>query len=174
VDFSSTDEYELLVDEYDFMRTYKKQWQEVPYPVIFTTTDAVVVQSGHILLVKRRSAPGCGLWALPGGFLKYDQPILDSMIRELREETKLRVPERILEGSIKAREVFDAPQRSLRGRTVTHAFYIQLPAGKLSKVKGSSDASSAKWFPLDEAFNMGENLFEDHLFIIKHFLGETE
>ena len=173
VEFKKTEEYKILVEEFEFVQTYRKQWEKVPYPVIFTTTDAVVVQSGHILLVQRKAAPGYGLWALPGGFLEYDEYVVDSMIRELREETKLRVPVPILKGSIKSKEVFDHPKRSLRGRTITHAFLIELPNGPLSKVKGGSDAAQAKWFPIAEVLNMGNQLFEDHLSIIQHFLGEV-
>jgi len=171
--FRDTDAYAQLVEEYEFVEKYKSQWDNVPYPVTFTTTDAVVVQSGHVLLVQRRAAPGAGLWALPGGFLGQDERIVDSMIRELREETKLKVPAPVLKGSIKDQEVFDHPGRSLRGRTITHSFYIELPPGPLSKVKGSDDAAKAKWVPISEALEMGPQLFEDHIHIIRHFLGEV-
>ena len=65
------------------------------------TVDAVVVQSGHILLVKRGDMPGKGLWALPGGFLNQEETMLDGAIRELKEETKIKVPVPVLKGSIK-------------------------------------------------------------------------
>ena len=168
--FSETFVYDSLVKEQKFITAYKKSWEAAPYAPSFITSDAVVVQSGHILLVKRGAEPGKGLWALPGGFVNPQERIEDGMIRELREETKLKVPAPVLRGSIKAKEVFDHPDRSLRGRTVTQAFYIELPPGKLPAVKGGDDAAEAKWVPL--AFVREEELFEDHYSIIKHFVGE--
>jgi bifunctional NMN adenylyltransferase/nudix hydrolase len=55
-----------LKAEAEFIAGYRKAWS-APYPVTFVTVDAVVVHSGHLLLVRRRSEPGRGLWALPGG-----------------------------------------------------------------------------------------------------------
>lgn len=165
--WSRSSEYRELVNEYNFINDYKKAWEAAPYPPTFVTVDAAVIQSGHILLVQRRAAPGKGLWALPGGFVNPQEYLTVAVLRELREETKLKVPTAVLAGSMKGREVFDNPSRSLRGRTITHAFAFHLPAGELPKVKGSDDAAKAKWFPLDDVLNMEEYLFEDHSDIVK-------
>lgn len=171
--FRETKEYEVLVREYNKIKAYKKAWEAAPYPPTFVTSDAVVVQSGHILLVQRDAAPGEGQWALPGGFVNQTETVEECAIRELREETKLKVPAPVLKGSIKASKVFDYPGRSLRGRTITNAFLIELPPGELPKVKGSDDARKAKWFTIDEAFRMNDQLFEDHPDIINYFLGRV-
>lgn len=168
--FAAKAEYDELVKEHEFIKSYKKSWEAAPYPPTFVTCDAVIVQSGHILLVKRKAAPGKGLWALPGGFVDQDERIEDAMIRELREETKIKVPAPVLRGSIKAKEVFDHPGRSLRGRTITQAFYIELEAGKLPAVKGSNETAEAKWIPLSHIRE--EEMFEDHISIIQHFVGK--
>lgn len=160
-------DYANLVEEFKHIQEYKKSWESAPYAPTFVTTDAVVIQSGHILLVQRKASPGKGLWALPGGFLNPSEYLVDGVIRELREETKIKVPEPVLRGSIKGTMVFDKPSRSLRGRTITHAFAMELPVGSLSKVKGSDDARYAKWFPIDDVLDMEEMLFEDHLDIIR-------
>lgn len=170
--WAKSEEYFTLVEEFNFINSYKKAWESAPYPPIFVTTDAAVIQSGHILLVKRRAAPGKGLWALPGGFVNQHEFVDDAVFRELIEETKIKVPEKILRGSIVAKRVFDHPGRSLRGRTITHAFSILLPNGELSKVKGADDAVKAKWFPLDDALEMSEYLFEDHFDVIKWAIDE--
>jgi bifunctional NMN adenylyltransferase/nudix hydrolase len=132
------------------------------------TVDAVVVQSGHILLVKRGDMPGKGLWALPGGFLNQDEKMLDGAIRELKEETKIKVPVPVLKGSIKESKTFDAPNRSSRGRTITQAFLIDLGVGELPKVKGSDDAEKAFWVPFNKVKQ--EKMFEDHFHIIDNFI----
>lgn len=96
---------------------------------------------------------------------------MDSMLRELREETRLKVPEPVLRGSVKADKVFDHPERSLRGRTITHAYLIELADGPLPPVKGGDDAAKAKWLPIAQVMEMDEVMFEDHLDIIRYFLG---
>jgi len=170
--FQLTEDYEKLVREYMFNKAYKEAWAAAPYEPTFVTVDAVVVQSGHILLVRRRAEPGKGLYAMPGGFLNPNEKIKDAVIRELREETKIKVPDPVLRGSVKAREVYDKPERSLRGRTITHASLIELQPGELPKVKGSDDAEKAKWVPISVFEKMEDQMFEDHYHIIKDMLGK--
>lgn len=170
--FRESETFATLKTEYRFIESYKMAWQVAPYPPTFTTVDAVVVQAGHVLLIERRAAPGRGLWALPGGFINQGERLQDAVIRELREETKLKVPEPVLKGSIKSKEVFDHPDRSLRGRTITHAFLIQLAeVGELPMVKGGDDAAAAFWVPIADVMNRREHLFEDHFHIITTMLG---
>lgn len=159
-----------LVEEHKMVKKYKEAWKAAPFPPTFMTVDAVVVQSGHILLVKRGDMPGKGLWALPGGFLNQEETMLDGAIRELKEETKIKVPVPVLKGSIKASKTFDAPNRSARGRTITQAFFIDLGVGELPKVKGSDDAEKAFWVPLNEVGKQRDRFFEDHAFIIDYFI----
>lgn len=160
--------WDTLSKEYDMVKAYKKAWEAAPYPPTFMTTDAIVVQSGHILLVKRGDMPGKGLLALPGGFLNQEETMLEGCIRELKEETKIKVPVPVLKGSIKQSKTFDAPNRSVRGRTITQAFFIDLGTGELPKVKGSDDAEKAMWVPFKDVKQ--ELMFEDHFHIIDTFV----
>lgn len=162
--FKNKGEYTELKAEFDFIKTYKKSWAAAPYAPTFLTADAVVVQSGHVLLIKRKASPGKGLWALPGGFVNQGERIEAAMLRELKEETKIKVPVPVLKGNVKGSKIFDAPDRSLRGRTVTQAFLIELPAGELPEIRGGDDAEKAKWVPL--SFVREEEMFEDHFSII--------
>ena len=170
--FKETNAYEEIIKERNLMDSYKKQYAGLQFEPIFVTTDAIVVQSGHVLLIKRRSYPGKGLWALPGGFVNAstDKSIQDAMLRELKEETCIKVPIPVLIGNIQSSKVFDAIGRSSRGRTVTHAFHIQLPDnGTLPKIKGSDDAEKAIWMPISSL--KSEYFFEDNFEIINHFVG---
>src|SRR3546814_1536678 len=54
-----------------------KAWEGSPYPVIFNTADAIIVQGNKLLMVKRRGYPGKGLWALPGGFLNHRERVIE-------------------------------------------------------------------------------------------------
>lgn len=167
--FTHTEEFTQLQKEIRFVRDYKKQWEIAPYPVKHMTVDALVEQSGHVLLVRRKSSPGEGLWALPGGHLDPEETTLNGAIRELKEETKLKVPDPVLKGSIVDKELFDNPHRSTIGRVITHAFHFKLNDDiKLPKVKGSDDADKAKWVPISDLVE--SELYDDHYFIICHFL----
>jgi bifunctional NMN adenylyltransferase/nudix hydrolase len=169
--FRHTPEWTQIIHEREFIANYKKQYSSLPYPPVFVTTDAVVIQSGHVLMIKRRSEPGKGLWALPGGFLNADtdKSVQACAIRELKEETGIKVPVPVLIGSIKDNHVFDAIDRSTRGRTITHAFKIVLPDGELPKVKGLDDAEKAQWIPLGELDS--SVCYEDHYEMIQYFVG---
>ena len=122
-------------------------------------------------MIRRRAEPGKGLWALPGGYVNAntDKSVEDAAIRELREETGIKVPAPVLKGSIQDNRVFDAIGRSARGRTITHAFKIVLPDGELPKVKGMDDAEKARWVPIAEV--RSEQCFEDHYEILQNFVG---
>lgn len=166
-----TERYASLAKEWQFIEGYKESWATAPFPPIFVTADAIVVSSGHVLVVKRKINPGKGLYALPGGFIKQYERVKDAAIRELREETGIMLDKQILESAITASHVFDYPHRSQRGRTITHGFYLQLKDGKLPPVKGGDDAAEALWLPLWDAMQAEDKFFEDHLHIINFFTG---
>ena len=167
--FKMGPEFAQLLAEREFLDDYPRKWGRGP----FVTADAVVVQSGHILLIERGRLPGKGLLALPGGFVEPGERIRDAAIRELREETgiadaKGQIPPAMLASLIEDHRtrVFDAPLRSLRGRIITHAFLFRLPERRqLFRVKGGDDAAQAHWHRIgDLAPTM---FFEDHWSIIE-------
>ena len=168
--FRSSVHYKDLKAEFDYLLEYKKQWAGAPYPPVFVTTDAVVVRSGHVLLIRRGGNPGRGKLAMPGGFLEQSETLLESCLRELREETGIGLSKELLEDAVKGSHVFDYPGRSQRGRTVTHAFYFDLGLGQLPRVNGSDDAAEALWMPLSDVLAHPEWFFEDHYSIVEHFL----
>lgn len=159
--------WQNLCAEHAFVAAYKSSWASAPYAPTFVTVDAVVIQDGHVLMVERGANPGKGLLALPGGFVNANELLKDAVIRELREETRLKVAPNQLKGSIIAREIFDAPDRSLRGRTITQAtlFNLASTADGLAKVKGGDDAAKAMWIPLSALDR--SKIFEDHFHIIQ-------
>ncbi len=170
--WSAGETFKRLKEEFDYVADYKEQWRGSPFPPIFCTTDCVVLKSGHILLVRRKGKVGKGLLALAGGYLAASESILMGAIRELKEETAIKVSKEDLIKSIVDQKVFDHPQRSVKMRTITHAFMINLGSGDLPKVKGSDDAEKAIWLPLNEIPHNEAEFFEDHFYIIQHFLSK--
>jgi bifunctional NMN adenylyltransferase/nudix hydrolase len=175
-EFAKTPHCTNLTQEFAFLQDYRAKYKYAgsDFPPIFATTDAVVVEAGYILLVQRKFHPGKDAWALPGGFVGQHEKLLDAAIRELKEETRLKVPTPVLRGSLKGQQVFDDPDRSQRGRTITHAFFFELSHNQwtgLSDVRAADDAAKAQWVPINEFLNMQERMYEDHYFIAQHFLG---
>ncbi|MBU2724805.1 bifunctional nicotinamide-nucleotide adenylyltransferase/Nudix hydroxylase [Acidithiobacillus ferridurans] len=172
-EFRRLPQYQRLVNEHAFLKSYHRQFASYPYPPVFVTVDAVVIHSGHILLVERKAEPGKGLLALPGGFIDQRERIADGMLRELKEETNIKIPLPVLRGSIKSSRVFDDPDRSQRGRTITHAFHIEFPGGELPRIKGGDDAAKAVWLPLSDFYALDGAMYEDHWHIAAGFIGLT-
>ncbi|MHB0775530.1 bifunctional nicotinamide-nucleotide adenylyltransferase/Nudix hydroxylase [Halomonas sp. WWR20] len=170
IEFQHRGAYLSLLEEQHLLKQHQDAWAQAPYPPVFITVNAVVVQSGHVLLVKRSAAPGKGLLALPGGFVRQHERLLDGCLRELRERVRLKVPEAVLKGSLRSQRLFDEPHRSWRGRTLAEAFYFALrPEQQLPHLRPSRGGEQARWVPLADL--EPETLFEDHFFIIQNFLG---
>jgi bifunctional NMN adenylyltransferase/nudix hydrolase len=167
--FKSTEKFKYLKAGFDYVMDYREDQRGAKWPITFVTVDSVVIKSGHVLVVRRRGARGKGQIALPGGFLNQDETTQDGALRELKEETAIKVSKEDLESSIKSSRVFDHPKRSLRGRVITHAFLIDLSMGSLPQVRGSDDADKAWWMSLKEFATREEEFFEDHFHIISAF-----
>ena len=164
---SGDDVYRWLQSEAAALERYTAAWRGSPYPPTFVTADAVVVCQRKILMVTRKHAPGAGLLALPGGFLDANETIAECAARELSEETGLT----LAPAAFAAFSVFDHPERSQRGRTITHAGFLTLHLDTLPEVRGTDDAVSATWVPMEEFLWNPCQFFEDHLFIVRSLLG---
>lgn len=169
-EFQKTEHYEWLIRHNESVIDFKKPYEGLPYGINFITGDSLVVCHGHLLLIKRRDFPGKGQWALPGGFKHPGEYSRNCIIRELREETEIDVPPRVLEQAYRGKRVFEDPKRDDRGDFTTHVGSFILTDTKLPKVKGSDDAVEARWFPFAQVRRMSKALFADHYFIIQSML----
>jgi len=97
----------------------------------------------HTLLVKRKYEPGVGKWAIPGGFVREDESLEASALRELKEETGLKK-----EGYLEQLYTFGDLDRDPRGRVISTAYMVLIPEPAKVKLKASDDAVSADWFPM--------------------------
>ena len=115
------------------------------YPRPAVTADCVVMTNEpqpKVLLIQRGADPFKGAWAFPGGFMNMDETTEECAIRELEEESGLKVSELHQIGA------YSKVNRDPRGRTITVA-YLSIIDAPVS-VKGQDDAAKAEWFPITE------------------------
>ena len=115
------------------------------YPRPAVTADCVVITreaEPKVLLIQRGDQPFKGGWAFPGGFMNMDETTEQCAIRELEEETGLKVSKVYQIGA------YSKVDRDPRGRTITVAYLaiIDEPVA----VTGQDDAAKAEWWPLSD------------------------
>lgn len=104
------------------------------------TVDGVVVERRRVLLVRRKFPPFRGCWALPGGFVEIGETVECAVVREVFEETGLKVSVKKLVG------VYSDPARDPRRHTVSVCFMCRKLGGRL---RSGSDSKEVRWFSLD-------------------------
>lgn len=133
-----------------------KYCYKYPHPAV--TTDCVVFgfdgKRLNILLIERGGEPFKGCWAFPGGFMNINETAEQGAMRELREETSLKLE------YLKQFGTFTAVNRDPRERVITIAYYA---LAKKSDVQGGDDAAKAQWFPIEDV----PPLAFDHDYILR-------
>src|SRR3954453_20079374 len=121
-----------------------------PSPPPALTVDCVVfgfdVGELKVLLIQRDGEPFRGRWALPGGFVKVDEPLDDAARRELREETGL-------DDGIFLEQLytFGDVDRDSRERVVSVAYYALVALDRhAAQLRAASDARNAAWFGVSD------------------------
>ena len=90
---------------------------------------------GRLLLIKRGHEPGAGLWSLPGGRIEPGETDAEALVREMLEETGLKVAPGRLLGSVK-RPGLDGDVIDIRDYAAT------VISGTL---RAGDDAADAMW-----------------------------
>lgn len=93
----------------------------------------------QVLLVKRRSWPFEGMWAIPGGFVNMDESLEAAAKRELQEETGVQ------DVYLEQLYTFGDPGRDPRTRVITVVYFALLDSERL-QVRAASDAADVSWF----------------------------
>jgi NAD+ diphosphatase len=95
---------------------------------------------GRILLARRAAEPGAGLWDLLGGFMDEGEDPLETLRRELREETGLEAQPSQYLGAIPDRYGDDGPW------TVNFYWEARLAPGE---PRPADDVVELAWFPAE-------------------------
>src|SRR3989304_4235095 len=134
------------------------RWDNRPVGV-----DTVVVKDGRVLMLKRSTNPDAGMYALPGGYLDRGESAEQAALREVKEETGLRV------------EII----KFIGARSDPSRYRQIVELGFIGKVTGGREvpgdgAERLDWFKLED---LPSNISMDHGEIIKNaipFLKELD
>lgn len=121
-----------------------------------TFTKTLPLRELKVMLIRRRSWPFAGKWALPGGFSHDDESLFEAAQRELKEETG--VDGRHLEYL----GVYSKPGRDPRGWIISHAFFALVEEQVLEKRQAADDAEEVGLFTIEEALEKLELGFDHH------------
>jgi 8-oxo-dGTP diphosphatase len=126
------------------------------------TVDCVIfgldleAESLKVMLIERDVEPFAGGWAIPGGFVRSDEKLIEAATRELQEETG------ITDVFLEQLYTFGDPGRDPRGWVVSVAYYALVSPEK-HDIRATTDARDARWF----AVNSLPQLAFDHAEILQ-------
>jgi 8-oxo-dGTP diphosphatase len=104
---------------------------------------AVVVDAGRVLLVQRGREPLKGKWSLPGGMLEVGESLHQGVVREVEEETGLKVePIELVELLDRIVRDETAAGERIRFHYVIADYLCRVVGGAL---KAASDAEAVRW-----------------------------
>jgi len=132
------------------------------YPRPAVTVDAILISPDRkILLIERGREPYKGQWALPGGFIDMDEELETACIRELEEETGIRLE------ALRQFKAYGGVNRDPRHRTISIIFYAFTDNELIARA--GDDASKAQWFSINQI----PELAFDHQLILENFQAEV-
>ena len=124
----------------------KREYPDVP----LVGVGAIIIERNQVVLVKRAHAPLQGQWSIPGGMLEVGETLREAAVREVLEETGLRVEAGELLG------VFDRIVRDDEQRTLYHYVLIDFLCRRIAgEPAAAGDAAEARWFRRDEIGDLG-------------------
>lgn len=115
-------------------------------------------QENQVLLILRKYEPMKDYWAIPGGYLDWNETTEECAVRELNEETGLN-------GKItKLFNVYSQTDIDHDGRQNVAIFYLVSATGE---IKPGDDAIEAKWFDIQK---LPEKIAFNHRDVINEYL----
>jgi len=120
----------------------------------FPTVDIIIEVGGGIVLIERKNPPQG--WALPGGFVDYDESLETAAVREAKEETSIDVD------LTQQFCTYSDPSRDARHPTVSTVFI----ATANGTPRGADDAKTARVFRED---GIPAQIIFDHARILREY-----
>ncbi len=105
----------------------------------------IIFRGEQVLLVKRGKEPGLGQWSIPGGVVRPGETLKEAVVREILEETHLKVE--VLALAKVLERIFRDPD----GRVAYHYVLVDFLCRSLDgALQPDSDAQDARFVPLED------------------------
>lgn len=110
---------------------------------------AVVICDGKVLLIRRGHEPGRGWWQLPGGYAEHDEPLVESIEREVLEEAGVKAKV----GEVLGFRHSVGGQSSIGGAStnIYVAFRLDPEDSALEPSCDGDEITGAQYWPIEEA-----------------------
>ncbi|MBR2578222.1 MAG: NUDIX hydrolase [Erysipelotrichaceae bacterium] len=149
--------------EKEFLESYDDSKYRHPSNTVDMLLLSVIKKKLSILLIKRRNFPWINTWALPGGFVEFDEDLDDAAFRELKEETNI-------DSSLYFRQLYTLGKadRDPRTRVITTAYISLVPQESVRNTRAGDDAKEAKWFTIKKVTKSIEDSRKTSSIIMKN------
>jgi ADP-ribose pyrophosphatase YjhB (NUDIX family) len=127
-------------------------------------SNGVVVKDDKILLIRRGIEPEIGKWALPGGYMDWDETIEQTVVREVKEETGIDAQIKFMIG------VYTNPQRKNDPNQNVSIIFSMSPLTHDPKPQ-ESEIQEIQW---GDIHSLPEDMAFDHADMIKDYLRKEE
>lgn len=140
---------------------------EVEKPGILNVVIGAIVKGDKLLLIKRNKEPFAGHWGMAGGKIEFGEDYNDAIVRELEEETGLKVAFESLRGIV---EEFISADKKRKAHFYLMVCATALKGGKIKE----SDEGKLCWFTLKEIINNKEIIIPSDYVMIQEFFGKKK
>jgi 8-oxo-dGTP diphosphatase len=117
-------------------RTRERTYPPRPYVAV----SAAIFRNDKLLIVRRAHPPAAGLYTLPGGVVELGETLIETVRREVREETNLEIEPLMLAG------YRDVIVRDADGRVERHFVVLPFAARWLAgEITLNEELAEARW-----------------------------
>ena len=129
----------------EFLAKYDDSLYRHPSNTVDMILMTVIEGKLKLLLVKRKDHPFIHDWALPGGFINFDEDMETAVMRELQEETNITD-----QTYFRQLYTFGNADRDPRTRVITTCYLSMTPADNIRNTLAGDDAEETGWFTLEK------------------------
>ena len=140
---------ELLNEKGQNLEQFLAEYDETKFRRPSNTVDMILMTVSQaklkLLLIRRKDHPFIYDWALPGGFVNFDEDLETAVSRELAEETNITK-----DTYFRQLYTFGKSDRDPRTRIITTAYLSMTPEENIRHTRAGDDAADAGWFTVSK------------------------